>query len=466
MQNWKKRGITAILSGGLLLTLGLGVAQGNEPAELEVTIYRGNLALVSQERAMLLEPGLNNLEWNGFPAQVDPSSLIVDLGEWANKVQITEQNYKPAILGQQELLGAHLGKEILLILEGGEELRGILRSHDYGQVLLEDGKGLTSINQSKIVQVRPLTAVPALSTTAGLNLTVQNGAKKKAEVDAKLSYLTGGLDWQGDYRLVWDKEKGTADIGVWATVENRSNHEYTQAKLNLVAGEVNRSYNGIRPVPMAKEAYGVRSEMAMADSGVSSEPFSIYHVYNIPNPTTIGPYQTKQLQLASAVGVPIQERYVYDSRYSDSKIQTRLAFTNSEDQGLGLPLPAGRVRTFGADGRSFLGEDELANLPIGQEAEVALGYAFDLSAERMQTQRQIISKEERQESYQIELHNTSDKAVEVLVREAVDATAQWEITSKSHEYRQVDSSTVEFRVLIPANGSAKVEYSVNYRFQA
>lgn len=452
-----------------LAAIGMGISSlpGQAADETEVTIYNQGLALIREERLVNLVPGVNRLVWTDFPREVDPTSIQIDWGKAGQQVQVWEQNFGPGIGGQFELLSAYLGEEVTLSLEGGTQLRGELLSAEYGQVLLKTGTGLVSINQAKIVAVRYPHKPQELGIAPAFTLITNNLAEQDLTLSVGVSYLTQGLSWQGDYRLEWDQATGKAHMVAWATVENRSNQKYDRARLNLVAGKVNQSREEVRPLLYGKMA--VQSEAAALDMGLDASQLADYYQYTVANPTTIEPFQTKQVRLATAEGIGVDQTYLYDPWVNATQVRTTLSFLNVEQEGLGLPLPAGRVRIYTkGDNKSerLVGEDRLEHLAQGEKAELTLGYAFDLQAQRRQVEVQRPSKELRQESYTVELRNGGDQEVTVLVREHLDTTAQWEITQKSHAYQKVDAKTVEFTVTVPAHGARTLAYTVRYLSQA
>lgn len=441
---------------------------GADPAR-EITVYNQNFALITQEIQAVLEPGSNYLQWTDLPPTADGQSFRIDWGPNGDKVRVREQNFTPGFSGQYELLAAHLGRRIGVTVEGGEELLGVLASAESGQILLETETGIVSINQDKVVKIRSLEPNPDYSVVPSLAARVFSDLATAQNVSARLSYLTHGLDWQGDYRLEYDRVSGVAHMDTWATVTNHSNFDYGTVKLRLVAGEVNTTP---QPIPLAYDRAfktAAAPEYAVSNDLATRSDFAIYHLYTINEPTELRARQTKQLRLAEAVAVPIEEQFIYDARINPREVGAKLVFTNNEEAGLGLPLPAGRVRVFIADQTGalrFAGEDNLKNLPQGAKAEITLGNAFGLTAERVQTELVRPTKDSRQESYRITIANGGDQAATVIVREHLDAGANWEIIKRSHKFTQTSATQVEFALTIPAGEEVSLEYTVRYLYQA
>jgi len=458
---------------GIVTFAGLGVGADQARAGIdtarEITVYNQNIAVVNQEIETELEPGGNYLTWSDLPQTADGQSFQIDWGANQDKVRVREQNFTPGFVGQYELLVANLGRRISLTLEGGRQIEGVLRSAESEQILLETESGVVSVNQSKVVEIRSLDPNPDFAAVPSLAARVFSDLSTPQKLSARLSYITRGLDWQGDYRLEYDRATGVARMDTWATVTNHSNFDYGEVKLCLVAGEVNTAP---QPVPLAYDRMlktAAAPEYARTDGMATRSDFAIYHLYTIDEPTELRPRQTKQLRLAEASAVPIQEKFIYDARINPREVGAKLVFTNEEQAGLGIPLPAGRVRVFTADSSGasrFAGEDYLNNLPKGAKAEISLGNAFGLTAERIQTELVRPTKDSRQESYRITIANGGDQEATVVVREPLDAGANWEITSRSHKYSQTSATQVEFLLTIPAGEEVCLEYTVRYLYQA
>jgi len=226
-----------------------------------------------------------------------------------------------------------------------------------------------------------------------------------------------------------------------------------------------------------------------AESGFKEKSFFEYHLYTLGRPTTINSNSTKQLELfPQRAGVPIEKVYVYyglapqfrswmsPSPMSDrnlgtesnKKVDIYLRLKNEEQAGLGIPLPAGRVRVYKRDADDgnveFIGEDVIQHTPKDEKLLIKLGSAFDLVGERKQTnftanegRREII------ESYEIKVRNRKEaESVTVLVKENLFRWATWEITDSSSKWEKQDSRTVHFAVDLKPGEEKTVTYTVKY----
>ena len=149
---------------------------------------------------------------------------------------------------------------------------------------------------------------------------------------------------------------------------------YKNAKMQLVAGDVNRVQQNIRPMMKT-----MRGEVAMADAAapMAEEGLLEYHLYTLDRPTTIAENQTKQVALLSASGVPVHKDlvlqgadYYYTGQFGEigtkMKVGVFVQFENKETANLGMPLPKGTLRVYKRDSKGnaqFVGEDRIDPAP-------------------------------------------------------------------------------------------------------
>jgi hypothetical protein len=134
-------------------------------------------------------------------------------------------------------------------------------------------------------------------------------------------------------------------------------------------------------------------------------------------------------------------------------------------QDVEADLPRGRVRVYqeDVDGAALLiGEDTIDHTPKGEDVRLYVGDAFDIVGERIQTDFLRPSETSLEEGFRITLRNHKDEAVEVRIVEHLFRWSEWRILNASHDYTKLNSSTIEFRVPIPANGEKTLTYLVRY----
>jgi hypothetical protein len=293
----------------------------------------------------------------------------------------------------------------------------------------------------------------------------------------ELSYLSGGLSWKADYVAELNGADSALDLNGWVTLTNTSGTAYPNAKLQLVAGDVNRARDELR------QAAGM-ARLAKAEAPASSmqqESLFEYHLYTLQRPTTIADNQTKQVALLSAGGVPVAKELVLqgsDYYYRSSvggigqkmKVGVFVQFENREASRLGMPMPKGVVRVYKKDSAGnaqFVGEDRIDHTSKNERIRLKLGEAFDVTADKKQTdfrRREPTNQASYvfESGYEIVLRNAKKEPVTVVVREPVPG--DWRMLEESARHAKVAAGTAEWRVPVPSEGSTTLRYRVLVRY--
>lgn len=439
---------------------------------ISLGIYNNNLALIKDTRRVRLMRDANALAWRGVSAQLRPETAqLRSLSGGSLRVQ--EQYFDFDLLSPEKLLEAYLGKEIWVIRTHpatGVETRDVatvLSTH--GGVVLKFADRVETGVPGRLA----FASVPdSLRDTPTLVASLVNAPA--GEHTLELSYLSGGLSWQADYVAELNAREDRIDLNGWATLTNQSGAAYPDAKLQLIAGDVN-----VQSTPMAPQ----RRDMAMAKmaeaSHTRSEPAFDYHVYTLPRPVTLAANQTRLLALISAPGVPVKKEYVllgeshyYSGPYPETgqkiKAGVFVELQNKGD-GLGMPLPKGVIRVYKKDAQGnaqFIGEDRIDHTPKNATIRLKLGDAFDITADKKQTDFQKLSSTGRnttiETAYQIVLNNAKKEPVTVTVREPLPG--DWTMVSESVAHKRVASQHAEWKVNIPAEGSTTLNYRVRIKY--
>ncbi len=478
-------------------------------AESQLTIYNQNFAVVRVLIPLDLKPGENRVQFTDTTAFLEPDSVILRDPTGARALQILEQNYRADPVSQQLLLSLYEGKTIDFLVQRGdhtETVQGkIIRSgyvppqpfspygNPYGypgnpaamqQAIIEvDGK--LRFDLPGIPQFPALADDTILKPTLNWILTTDKGGALNAE----FSYVTGQMDWNADYNLVEPEEGDQLDLVGWVTIHNRTGKAFENAKIKLMAGQVNKIQPRFADSFAALQG-GVIGGVAGGYPGqVSEKAFEEYHLYELHRPTTLHDQESKQVEFVRAGGVKTERMYVYDgakinenqyrgwnsemirqnSEYgtqSNADVWVMREFKNSEANHLGMPLPAGRLRFYrqDTDGQlEFTGENEIKHTPRDETIRAFTGSAFDIKGERRRTDYHMdMGRRMLDESFEIKLRNHKKDAVVVRVVEHLYRGATWEITDKSATYLKTDAQTIEFQVQVPPDEEKTVTYAAHY----
>jgi hypothetical protein len=291
-------------------------------------------------------------------------------------------------------------------------------------------------------------------------------ARRTATQTIEAGYMTGGMGWQADYVVVSRQDNKKADMTGWVTINNTSGATFTNARLTLVAGDVNRAQPEGQPRQMMMERSDMMAKPAAPQ--FTQQALFEYHSYDLNRRATLKNNETKQLTLLTASNFNTRKVYVYDSTRQwwngaddGKKVKVMLEYWNKKDNQLGMPLPKGRVRVYQEDANKklqFIGEDRIDHTPKDEKVRVLMGNAFDVVGERRQLSVRNISDRVREESFEVKLRNHKDSAIEVSVVERV--WGDWQVIKKSHPFNRLSSTEIDFPVKVPANGETKVTYTV------
>ena len=447
-----------------------------DQAELSLTVYNSDIALVRDVRNLQLSRGIGNLRFMDIAATVNPATVHFRSLTEPAQVSVLEQNYEYDLLDPDKLLRKYVGREVTLMRnrqEAGttrqEEVKATLLSYNTSPVWKIGNEIVTGLGADHI---RFPELPDSLYSRPTLIWTVQNDGAAKHRVEA--SYLARSLAWNADYVLTVGRDDKAADLNGWVTLTNNSGTAFKNAKLQLVAGDLNRVRQQLNKMMDRAD----RAPMAaVAEAQMAEESFSDYHLYTMGRKTTINNSQTKQVSLLEGTDVPVTKRYVVEgqnyyyhnqmhpgSPIKDS-VQVFYQFKNEEKAGLGLPMPAGVLRVYQQDskgGTQFVGEDRIMHTPKDETLNVKIGNAFDVICERKQTDFAKIATNVYEFEYEITLRNHKAGAISVEVNEPVGGT--WRMITSSHQWTKTSAWAAQFTVPVLADGTAVLKYRVRVTY--
>ncbi len=437
-----------------------------------VTIYNQDLALIRDVREVTLAPGRQTLAFRDVSARIRPQTALLA----APELEVLEQNFEYDLLSPKSLLEKYVGREVMLVKShpttGEEQMEKAVVLSGGSGVVLKVGDHIESGVPGRLIYPD----VPQdLRDRPTLTMLVDSRDGKLQQV--VLSYLTGGLSWHADYVAELGGDDTRLDLSGWVTLKNESGATYRDANLKLVAGDVNRV-----PEQMdRRRAKGmVMAEAALA-SGMAEESMFEYHLYSLGRPTTIREKQSKQVSLMHAGDVRVQKEFVLQGRdyyYSNRagelgrkmKVGVFVELNNTKQAGLGQPLPAGVMRVYKKDSSGslqFVGEDRIDHTPENEKIRLKLGDAFDVTADRKQTDFKKLSGFSRynyafESAFEIVLKNGKDEAVSVRVVEPVPG--DWQIINESAPHKKETSGTAVWQLQVESKSSTTLTYRVQVKY--
>lgn len=447
---------------------------------VELTVYNQGFALVKESRTINLKAGVQSVAIEDVAQMIESTSVGIRSLSKPGSFSVLEQNYQYDLISPNAILNKAVGTRIIFnrVLPNGvrESVSGILISSpgNGGGLVIKTDDGRYLLNPQGDIEVSSipegLISKPTLlwmldSEAAGPN-------------NIELSYLTQGMTWNADYVLSLDQAGVAGDLKGWVTMNNNSGATFSNAKLKLLAGDVERA--AARP-ELAKSA--MMDSAGAGGRGFREEQFADYHLYTLQHPATVRQNEQKQLSLLDAYGVKVEKRLILDAmrgyygyRASEGEIgtgamkpQVRIELTNTKANNMGMPLPMGNFKVFQRDGSGslqLLGEDRIEHTPKDEKISLFVGRAFDVIGERKRTAFEYIRRGTStigaRESFEIELRNRKETSESVTVIERY--WGDWKVTAASHPYERTSAETIQFLVKLKPNEVQKVTYTVENRW--
>jgi len=448
----------------------------NDQTELAVTVYNSNIALVRDVRQLTMPSGSFRLKFMDIAATVNPATVHFRSLTDPTKLDVIEQNYEYDLLEPAKLLHKYVGKEVTLersFYENNTEKR-----EQYKATLLADNNGTVWKVGNDIVTNPPVSSyhfpeVPAnLYDRPTLLMSLENSGARKQQIET--SYLATGLNWNADYVLTVARDDKLADLDGWVTIGNNSGTAFHNAKLQLVAGDLNRLP---QPKTASRALMAGTTAEAKAAPQFEQENFSEYHLYTLGRKTSVEDKETKQISLLQGTNVPVDklfvvngQNYYYRSEQNPGSpikdpVMVYYKFKNAEKSGLGMPLPAGNLRVYQKDSRGgvlFIGEDRIGHTPKDEDITIHIGNAFDVVSERKQTDYKKIDTHVWEMEYEITLRNHKDTAIVVQVNEPIGG--DWEMLSSSYKFTKTGAFAAQFSVPVEKDGTAVLKYRIRAKW--
>lgn len=490
-------------------------ANSNGPA---LTVYNQDFAVIRDRIPLKLNAGVNTVQFSGVTAQLEPESVMLRDCVGKRTPRILEQNFRSPI-SLNQMLTMFEGQTIdFQVMRGNEPqiVQGkIVRAGHacepnlpcrfgttyyqpayYGQALEAPN---APNNEQPLIEVNgklqfslpgtPMFPVPPDQSDLHPQISWQLESDSAGSTTCELSYVSGGMTWQADYNAIAPIKGDTLDLIGWITLDNRSGKPFDNARIKLMAGDVSKIRPGVTSRDRLQFVAGGVIGGLVGQPPVTENAFDEYHLYTLEHSTTLRDGETKQVEFLHKNGVPAKRVYVYagftwepqpgqpyQPEYlmqqrtfgatSQPKVWVMQEILNTEQNGLGMPLPKGRVRFYRQDEGGqleFIGENTIDHTPRGETLRIYTGNAFDLSGERRRTGFKVDNMQMyADESFEITVKNHRKAPVDVVILEHLYRGATWDITSKSAAFNKRDSNTIEFPVTVPPDGSQTVIYTVHY----
>lgn len=492
-----------------------GIVTSARPDRVAVTVYRdparpaaqapnlnwlNGVALISETRRVTIPAGTTDLRFEGVAGGIIPQSAIVTgLPEG-----FIERNRDAYLLSPATLLERSLGRRVHLRRTSRatgqvREQEAVIRTGAAGAVVLQTESGFEALRCTGLPETISYGGVPP-GLSARPTLSVRARATRPVTATVTLSYLASGFDWQADY-VAHVGPDGRIGLFGWLTLANSDETGFANADTQAVAGRINRQQVARQPseggplniscwpqgttsdIPyeqwerMVQEREEDGDDMVVTGSRIpamrgyamappppppapamqaAQEDLGDLKLYRIPEPVTVAARSQKQVALLQQPEV--QVRTVYRQRFypAGQRIEAqanRFFITrNRREDGLGLPLPAGRLMLFDdTDGRQVLvGQAVIRDFALNEDVEIDFGTVPGIAS--VQTP---VVRGKNQVDYEVVV--TNDRPHPIAYELEIGAQPA-QVRSETRLGRR--NGMALWSVTIPANGSATLRYRV------
>ncbi len=465
---------TCLTSAAAAEPLVLASRTGN----LSLSIYNQNLSLVKDSRPADLKSGVNEVIFDGVAQRIQPETAII----YADEVKVIEQNYNYNLLSYSNFIERNIDKDVMTVRtnpETGENIyeRATLIGTAGGKPILRFSYGIDTDFAGRVV----FNEIPAGMSNKP-TLTAKLNAKSAGNKNLYLAYLTDGLSWKTDY--VAKVNSPTAlNLTGWVTITNESGIDYNNAKIQLIAGEVNvvRSH-----APRMMKAMALNSaSFGMEDAAsITPESLNSYELYTLPTTTTIKDHQTKQIALIEKAGVTYKKEFNLNtpfyfgnngSEFEKHHPTITYVMENTATANLGISLPAGTVRFYENDKNGnlqFIGSNRISHTAKEDTLRLNLGEAFNISVtgKAKKVKEKELSSTQPDSSRCRNIHKLLTYEVEATVNNAedVDNTVilsqhfgmSYKIVKESVKSTEKNANTRQWPVNVSKNSKQTLTYTV------
>ena len=426
--------------------------------EVSITIYNDDLGVVNEKRTIELRKGISDVHIRDVPSQINPSSVKIDLNG-----TILEQNYRYDLANQYSLLQHFIDKKVKLV--GDKVIEGTLISAMHNSIVIkQEDKGLTILPSLEGYNISLDYMPENLITKPTLVWKVKSGGQLKAE--ANFTYQTGGMGWKAEYVATLNKDDNKLDLNAWVNITNNSGGSFKNAKVKLMAGNINRASSyGDGSITEAMLSPNISYEIEADTQLITEKSFFEYHVYELANKSDILQNEDKQIGLFNASDIKVEKIFTYNStgyNRENKKPSITVEFKNAKDNNVGMPLPKGIVRIYKNDGEAveLIGEDNLDHTPKNEEVELKIGEAFDITIDEKILSSKYLNDKIRESEYEVTIHNSKEEDVTVEVNRNLNGN--WTVIDKNVDYKKENANKITFKVNVTKEKKKTLTYKVRF----
>ena len=418
-----------------------------------ITIYKDGTVLVKQPINQTLKKGINEVYWDKIPTTIHYDTPFLNI----SNVSVLSQRYNNKLFSSEDYFEKEKGKTVVIKPKGRKTITGLLVEISPSIVSISNRDGLITYNRNEVEFLRgdKINQKPILKPF----LSWQVKSNKSGNVGGELVYKANQFSWDTVYRLkMIDETQG--ELTAEAIVSNNTNLDYNNAKMQLVEGNINKLKNN--------RVYSSKSNVSMVARSMQEQPqmnresLGDYHIYFLNNFHNLGSKESITVRMYGPLQIKYKKTYVFENserRQKEEPLEVEILIENLEDNGLGIPLPDGKVELYqvsNEEGLEFIGADKMGQVPKGQSTKIISGRAFDVIGNRkvLNYNRQRKSEEA---VIEIKVTNARAKNIDVLLVEHING--DWIIKDESFSYKKKDASTIQFSFALNGGETKNVYYT-------
>lgn len=425
-----------------------------------LTIYKDGMALVNQPVQWPVTEGFNTVKYFYFPDAIFKDSPFLSL----QKGTVYSQRFDKDVFSFGNYYTQKQGSPIIVKIHDERPVEGTLLQFTGKTIVVQTRSGVRTILEENIDYFEFGDQLGELRFNPELIWNIYVTGESIAR--GNLIYISGGLDWRAVYRLIINDEALEAELIPQAHVENTGDLDFTGLKMKLIEGNLQRR-GGSRPRPqMATRTLSAGSAGLVQPA--QHEGLGDFHIYTIGGKHRLKPNQTLLLKLYEPRIIHFKKTYIFENaerRKREEPLRINLAFDNTEENNLGIPLPQGAIEMYQkADDGSIIyaGSDNLKQVPRGETANLHAGHAFDVIGKRkiLNYDRQRKAEEG---TIEIEVFNGREDTINVKAIEHI--SGDWVIRNETSMYIKDDASTIHFPFVLNPQERKIVTYTYKKEFK-
>ena len=432
----------------ILILINIIFAQTSKKAN--VTIYKDGTALVKQEIVWDNIPkGKSIIKYDDIPKSIQKDTPFISI----ENVQVLNQKFVEKIFSSNNYFSSKKGDYITVKLKNEKAVSGNLLEISSNLLTIQSKYSVRSFNRDNIEYIETKDNISAPNFSPYLQWEIKNN--KAGKVKASLVYKLGNVSWDAIYRLTTNGQT-EGELVVEGVIFNNSSKDYFNANINLVEGIINKSK------PKQTNNY---SEMAMSRSVVQKNtPAELgdYYIYSTGSIQNFTSRENITVGIYGPLNVNYEKVYVFENferQKKDEPLIIEYTLSNTEKDGLGIVLPAGKVDIYtnsNKGGFEFIGSDNIGQVPKGESSKIQAGYAFDITGKR-----KVINYDRQRKSeeavIEVALNNSKSETASVKVVEHING--DWVIRDPSHDYIKEDASTIHFLIDVEPGKKEFITYT-------